>query len=333
MKRFIVIIMVFFTSIVYSQDDLPDRDRPRLECELPSITVNLLEGWNMISINVSPPDRFWGRDVRGPDVVLMTEQLRIDEDHHRIIVLKDCDGQFYAPRWGFCNIRFWNLRLGYGINVNEDVEAIWFGNPIPPGTPIFLKEGWNYVAYYPHYRLDASAPDFYVLSGIINYVFIAKDSEGNFLSPRFNYSSMLPWRESQGYQIRVSTDLFLIYPPERENHFVDINSEASGINQWHSSTFQTAIPDNYFLSEAYPNPFNATVSLNYGLPEPTHVSISVYDVAGRLVETLINQNKKSGHFATLWNSTGGDAYATSGVYFVRMSAGEFEGVRKVMLSR
>ncbi|MBT7619347.1 MAG: hypothetical protein HN590_18875, partial [Calditrichaeota bacterium] len=180
MKSYIVVMVAVFVSLVYSQDDIPARDRPRVEGDLPSLTVSLREGWNMISINVSPPEQFWmENEDRGPDVVLMTEQLRIDERHHHIIMMKNEDGLFYAPRWGFNNIPFWNLTEGYRINVDEDVEATWFGERIPPNADIPLEEGWNVIPYYPRYRLDASAPNFYVLSRIIDHVFIAKDGAGH----------------------------------------------------------------------------------------------------------------------------------------------------------
>ncbi|MBT3231910.1 MAG: T9SS type A sorting domain-containing protein [Calditrichaeota bacterium] len=331
MKSYIVVMVAVFVSLVYSQDDIPARDRPRVEGDLPSLTVSLREGWNMISINVSPPEQFWmENEDRGPDVVLMTEQLRIDERHHHIIMMKNEDGLFYAPRWGFNNIPFWNLTEGYRINVDEDVEATWFGERIPPNADIPLEEGWNVIPYYPRYRLDASAPNFYVLSRIIDHVFIAKDGAGHFLSPRFNFSSMLPWRESQGYQIRVTADCVLNYPPEREINAISVKTYVTPIEQSLKSDTEPAIPNEYFLSEAYPNPFNATVHLNYGLPEAVHVSLQVNDIAGRVVETLINQDHQAGHYTAIWNPTGRDACATaSGIYFMRMSAGEFGSVRKV----
>jgi len=95
---------------------------------------------------------------------------------------------------------------------------------------------------------------------------------------------------------------------------------------------ESAVPEEFYLSEAYPNPFNAVVRLSYGLPDAAMVSIRVYDVSGRLVETLLDKNQVAGYHTLQWNTAGGDAYPTaSGIYFVVMVSGDFKVVRKVML--
>ncbi len=93
-------------------------------------------------------------------------------------------------------------------------------------------------------------------------------------------------------------------------------------------------PTNMDLHAPYPNPFNSTIQLDYDLPEETFVSICVYDVMGRLVENLVSQRQQSGYHSVQWSSTSRDACATdSGIYFVRMSAGEFESVKKIVLMK
>jgi len=406
------------------------------------LVVSLTEQWNLMSINIVPTEDFYLEDEdRGPDIILMTEQLRIDEDNHQIRLMKDEEGRFYNPERGFNNIPFWDLSKGYFINVDEDVDASWEGIAIPYNSNIQLEENWNYLGFFPSFELDASAPDFYVLSQIIDNVMIAKDGQGNFMLPGFEFSNMPPWCETKGYQVKLDENVILNYPlvqiengammsdvryphPAEEQQFVTssenmsvlvtavqgfepaggdkitafnsdehivgtgvINADGQcGIAVWgddpttdvtdglrEGETFQlklwdakhgleyalinsmvlegeglvyepdglsviemaieTTIPKEFFLSEAYPNPFNSTVRLSYGLPDAAHVSIGVYDVAGRLVETLINQSQQSGHHTVLWNSTSRGGSATSGIYFVRMSAGEFNSVRKIILMK
>jgi len=180
--------------------------------------VTLSEGWNLISINVNPGEEFYFEDEdRGPNIILMTEQLRINEDNHHIRLMKNENGQFYAPMRNFNNIPYWDLSEGYLINVDEDVEATWAGESIPFDADIPLEEDWNLIAYYPTYELDANQPDFYALSSIIDHVIIAKDAQGHFMLPGdFNFSNMPPWRETQGYQVKVDEDVVLNYPPEQE---------------------------------------------------------------------------------------------------------------------
>ncbi len=203
------------------------------EPELRDLFVELIPGWNMISINVSPDEELWERD-EGPDVIRMLDQLRINEDNHHVELFKNGAGQFYVPAWGFNNIPYWNLLDGYQIKVDEDVEATWSGVPIPPDTDIPLVEGWNMVSYLPTFELDASAPDFYVLSQIIDHVLIAKDGDGLFLLPEWNFSSMEPWCETQGYQIKTDQEIVLNYPEEQDEDEINIAqiSVEKSANHW-----------------------------------------------------------------------------------------------------
>ncbi len=179
------------------------------------LTVPLITGWNIISINITPPEEMWIRE-EGPDVIRMMEQLRIDEDDHHVQLMKNEDGRFYLPGFDFNNIPYWDLTEGYQVKVDEDIEAVWTGDPIPADMDIPLERNWNLIAYYPTYELDASAPDNYVLSPIIDHVLMAKDNDGFFMVRAFNFCNMPPWRETQGYQVKVDADVVLNYPPEEE---------------------------------------------------------------------------------------------------------------------
>ena len=178
-----------------------------------NLNVPIAAGWNFISINVLPSqDMYEEGEERGPDVLLMLDQLRVNDENHHVLLFKDEIGRFYLPAFGFNNIPFWNMNEGYQIKMAEDVEASWTGQPIPFDTELPIGEGWNFVAYFPDYELDASAPDFYVLSPVIDQVEVAKDGLGRFMLPAFQFSNMQPWSEGNGYQIKVSEDVVLQYP-------------------------------------------------------------------------------------------------------------------------
>ncbi len=179
-----------------------------------TIRVQLEDGWNLISINVSPPQEFYRHDEeRGPHVVYMLEQFRIEEfPGYCIDFFKDGSGRFFSPEFGFFNIPFWNSTEGYLAKMDGDFEAVWLGERIPANADIPLIRRWNMIAYYPTYELDASAHDYYVLSPIIDHVEVAKDGDGNFMLPAFNFSNMPPWRESQGYMVKVDANVVLNYP-------------------------------------------------------------------------------------------------------------------------
>jgi hypothetical protein len=94
------------------------------------------------------------------------------------------------------------------------------------------------------------------------------------------------------------------------------------------SELQTSLlPTEYNLHLAYPNPFNPITNITYELPEESHVLLIVYNINGRLVETLINYNQLAGVYSIDWNAE----YLPSGAYFIKLFTGEFEQIQKVIL--
>jgi hypothetical protein len=178
------------------------------------LRVTLRAGWNLISTNVVPGQDFWENDS-GPDIERMWEQLRFEGGHH-VVLIKDFTGRFYWPRDDFCNIPYWNHEQAYQVRVDQAIEVVWSGRPIHPQTPISLRRGWNMVAYYPTYMLSAARPDFYVVSSILDHVILAKDGTGRFLYRHGPGEGMPPWREGQGYMIKVDQDVVLTYPVRRQ---------------------------------------------------------------------------------------------------------------------
>jgi len=89
----------------------------------------------------------------------------------------------------------------------------------------------------------------------------------------------------------------------------------------------TMIPDKFTLNQNYPNPFNPTTTISYELPKSSEVMISVFDVRGHQVETLVNSSQPAGRYWVQWNASN----YCSGVYFYRIETPEFSDVRKMML--
>ncbi len=87
------------------------------------------------------------------------------------------------------------------------------------------------------------------------------------------------------------------------------------------------IIDNFKLHQNYPNPFNPITTISYELPKSSFVNISIYNVAGRLVETLVNDNMSPGYYSVEWNTSG----VCSGLYFYRIDAADFSSVKKCLL--
>lgn len=88
-------------------------------------------------------------------------------------------------------------------------------------------------------------------------------------------------------------------------------------------------PNSYELFQNYPNPFNPITLINYQLPINSHVSISIYDLLGRKVAQLVNEEKSAGQHKIEFNSNG----LTSGIYLYKLTANNFTQTRKMMLMK
>jgi hypothetical protein len=87
------------------------------------------------------------------------------------------------------------------------------------------------------------------------------------------------------------------------------------------------LPTRYWLGQNQPNPFNPVTSIRFALPNPGRVTIRLYDVAGREVRTLVDEELPAGWHRTVLEAGG----LASGIYFCRMTAGEFSDARKLLL--
>jgi flagellar hook assembly protein FlgD len=86
------------------------------------------------------------------------------------------------------------------------------------------------------------------------------------------------------------------------------------------------------LMPNYPNPFNPLTTITYSIAKPGLVNLSIYDVRGRLLRTLVKEAKTAGEYTTTWDSrnAGGMAVA-SGVYLVSLDMGGQVKTRKIAL--
>ena len=89
----------------------------------------------------------------------------------------------------------------------------------------------------------------------------------------------------------------------------------------------TEIPKEYQIYQNYPNPFNPTTNIKFDVPKSSIVKIKVYDVTGKKISELVNQEMAPGVYNIDWNGTG---YA-SGIYFYKITAGDFTKVMKMLL--
>lgn len=81
------------------------------------------------------------------------------------------------------------------------------------------------------------------------------------------------------------------------------------------------------LGKAYPNPFNPVTTINYQLPVPSHVELTIYSVSGQKIETLVSDWQKAGQYQVEWNAS----TQASGMYYYHLKAANFSEVKKMIL--
>ena len=91
----------------------------------------------------------------------------------------------------------------------------------------------------------------------------------------------------------------------------------------------TELPDDYFLSLNYPNPFNPSTTIEYVLPHSGVVSLIVYNLRGEEVIRLVDSFQQAGEYTSNWNASN----VSSGIYFYRLRSGDFVQTKKMVLLR
>jgi hypothetical protein len=97
---------------------------------------------------------------------------------------------------------------------------------------------------------------------------------------------------------------------------------------------QKVVPDQFSLSQNAPNPFNPTTDISYALPEAGMVNVEIYNILGQRVKTLVNEYQDAGNYTVTWN--GDDEYGStvaSGVYFYRLTSGQYKDIKKMVMMK
>ncbi len=118
-------------------------------------------------------------------------------------------------------------------------------------------------------------------------------------------------------QQALATKLMDYYGPDGEwwQHTVEVEYE------------NFDIPKEFKLSQNYPNPFNPTTSINFSVPQTEDVKVVVYDILGKVVDVLVDDEVPAGNYKIIWNAT---AYS-SGVYIYTMTSQSYNASKKMIL--
>ncbi len=129
-----------------------------------------------------------------------------------------------------------------------------------------------------------------------------------------------------------SVDALYIY----NNNNIFAGSEDGAINGFYKrplaeligiKQISEQVPERFTLSQNYPNPFNPTTKIRFSLPKNSFVLIIVYDMLGREIETIVNQQLNAGTYEANWNAE----RFSSGIYYYKLITGHFEETKKMAL--
>ncbi|MFL3028279.1 MAG: PKD domain-containing protein [Candidatus Neomarinimicrobiota bacterium] len=102
--------------------------------------------------------------------------------------------------------------------------------------------------------------------------------------------------------------------------------------EYRLSTDHSLMADEYSLLQNYPNPFNPLTKIRYSLPIKGHVRITVYDMVGKKVKTLMNQVQDAGYKSIIWDGTNGiGSKVSSGMYIYEIEAGDYHNIKQMVL--
>jgi hypothetical protein len=127
------------------------------------------------------------------------------------------------------------------------------------------------------------------------------------------------------------TDVRLVDLRINEEDVVKIASTAT-LSRSLSTDDRIGIPDVFALKQNYPNPFNPVTRILYDIPDASFVTITIYDLLGRQVRTLVSRYEEPGFKSIVWNATNNRGMPVSaGMYLYSIKADEFRQTRKMLL--
>ena len=243
---------------------------------------------------------------------------------------------------------FAGTRDGVFLSTNSGASWASVGFESPPVVNTLLFAGTDLFAgtYYGAFRLDDGGMDWIpvdsglagndvqALSVFGRTVFAGTDSGVFATTDRGTHwtsiSSGMPPRSVSGITANTSVLTLLVSGSDLVAGTANLGVWRRPLSEITAVEKRTGtVPEVCSLRQNYPNPFNPSTVISYHLPAVVHVTVKLYDLLGRDVATLVNERQGPGDHSVTLNAV----HLTSGVYFCRMQAGTYRGVKKLMLVR
>lgn len=196
----------------------------------------------------------------------------------------------------------------------------------------YEKDSSTTLWYYPIYELGFSGYQD-AITPSSDAIPLFKSSDGKVMAVRTTgngFETVFFGFDIGALQMRSDTSLA---PGNDPKYNWIVNIESLPLNFFHSvvnvENKSVDIPHTFSLAQNYPNPFNPITAINYQLPITGNVSLKIFDVLGRELETLINEEKPAGTYNVMFNG----AHYSSGIYFYQLRSGSFVETKKLLLMK
>ncbi len=210
------------------------------------------------------------------------------------------------------------------------------------GNNFILQSNSNLIEGYVHYlRRGSVTGELYLLNSTTQELLFSQDSGKTFSSKyQFNFQPTYEWfldmvgSQQQG-EVFVLALRNLNMSYYGEFYIYHSNDYGQSWNYYHHVT--TGIenrlnPINIFnLSQNYPNPFNGITKIEFCLPFSKNIEISVYNLEGKKIKTLVKKHLSAGNYKIVWNGrNSNDEEVASSVYYYQLTAGNFHETKKLI---
>ncbi|MFA5831872.1 MAG: S41 family peptidase [Bacteroidota bacterium] len=174
------------------------------------------------------------------------------------------------------------------------------------------------VAAVPNVTAKVKSGDSSIFTGdrILNYADLAPGASLNRVLP-IQFTEKTPVSNPVRLTIEISSNYLPLWK-------YDIPIKITGVN-----AHELNYPTTFILQQNYPNPFNPSTTIRYALPSSAKVKLTIHDVLGREVTTLVNEEQSAGWKEVQWNASN----FASGMYLVRMQTGSFVETKKILLMK
>lgn len=215
--------------------------------------------------------------------------------------------------------------LDSNFKVNDDVDTASQQNPA-----IAMDGTGNFVIVWEDYRNGQFKPTVYAQK----YNSDGNPSGSNLVIPNSQYSSF----QQEYPSVSVNdNNIYFAWMDNRRAKGWDIYAKVVNWD-WSDVTEeqQENMPNSYELSQNYPNPFNPTTVIRYSISSHhlTHSTITIYNILGQKLRTLVNEPKSTGTYEVIWDGKddkGKDV--SSGIYFYQLKVGNLAESKKMLLLR